>query len=328
VSANRPHHDKPIPFEEPLPMNLRTKYTILVVWGVLVFVSSASTFAADTVKLVRSDNTVAVAINGEDFATYQFAKSLPKPFFSPVKLAGTQISRPIVGEDYKGDHPHHKGIWVSVDEVNEIKFWAEKGKIENRSLELLAAEGNPAKLKTVNHWIGPDGQDVLIETTTIGIHANRLLTYDIRFKMASSDVHFRDTKEGLLGFRIAESMREDKGSGVITNADGKNGSKECWGQRSAWVDYVGPVEGKSFGVTIFDHPKNFRPSRYHVRNYGLFSVSPFGEAAYTNNQEKPVDDVFPKGSELRIRYGIFFHTGDAASAKLPDVNAQFLKASE
>lgn len=81
-------------------------------------------------------------------------------------------------------------------------------------------------------------------------------------------------------------------------------------------------------MTIFDHPKNFRPSRYHVRNYGLFSVSPFGEAAYTNNAEKPVDDVFPKGSELRMRYGIFFHTGDAASAKLSDVNAQFLKTAD
>ena len=80
-------------------MNLRTKYMLLVAWGILVFVSSASTFAADGVKLVRSGDTVAVTINGEDFATYQFAKSLPKPFFSPVKLAGTQISRPIVGED-------------------------------------------------------------------------------------------------------------------------------------------------------------------------------------------------------------------------------------
>lgn len=309
-------------------MNLRNAYSMLVVWGVFVGVSSGRVIAADSVKLARSGDTIAVTINGEEFATYHFAKSLPKPFFSPVKIAGTQISRPIVGEDYKGDHPHHKGIWVSVDEVNEIKFWAEKGKIENRGVELVVAEGNPAKLKTENHWLGSDGAAVLIETTTIAIHANRLLNYDIRFKMANSDVHFRDTKEGLLGFRIAESMREDKGSGVITNADGKNGSKECWGQRSAWVDYVGPVDGKTFGVTIFDHPKNFRPSRYHVRNYGLFSASPFGEAAYTNNSEKPVDDVFPIGSELRIRYGIFFHIGDAASAKLPDVNAQFLKSAE
>lgn len=309
-------------------MNLRTKYTMLVVWGVLVFVSSASSFAADMVKLVRSGETIAVTINGKEFSTYHFAKSLPKPFFSPVKAEDDAIlTRPIMPPDYK-EHQHHKGIWVAVDEVNQIKFWAEKGKIENRGVEVLTAEGNPAKLKVTNHWINGDGQDVIIETTTITIFANRMLAYDIRFKMASGDVNFKDTKEGLFGVRIAESQREDKGGGVVVNAEGKKGTKECWGQRSAWVDYTGPVEGKNYGVTIFDHPKNFRPSRYHVRNYGLFTISPFGEAAYTNNQEKPVDDVFPKGSELRMRYGIFFHTGDAASAKLPDVNTQFLKASE
>lgn len=309
-------------------MNQPTGYLMSIVCGILGWVTSPAAIAADCVQLACSGDTVAVTINGEEFTTYQFAKSLPKPFFSPVKIGGTQVSRPIVGEDYKGDHPHHKGIWISVDEVNEIKFWAEKGKIENRRVELLCAQGNPATLLTENHWLDDKGQAVLVETTTIAIHANRLLNFDIRFRMANGDVHFKDTKEGLLGFRVAESMREDKGRGVITNADGKKGSKECWGQRSAWVDYVGPVDGKTFGVTIFDHPRNFRPSRYHVRNYGLFSINPFGEAAYTNNQEKPVHDVFPKGSELRIRYGLFFHTGDTASANLPAVQAQFLKSSE
>ena len=287
---------------------------------------SANSFAADSVKLVRSDDTIAVTINGQEFTTYNFAKSLPKPFFSPVKAAdGTLLTRPIVGEDYKGDHPHHKGIWVSVDEVNDIKFWAEKGKIENRGVELIAAEGNPAKLKVENHWLGDDGDAVLVETTAISIFANRMLAYDISFRMASGDVHFKDTKEGLLGVRIADSMREDKGAGLVTNADGKKATKECWGQRSAWVDYTGPVDGKTVGVAVFDHPKNFRPSRYHVRAYGLFSVSPFGEGAYTNGQEKPVSDVFPKDSVLRLRYGIYFHAGDAA-ADVSQAYQQFLKA--
>ena len=300
-------------------------YLRLLPLFVLGIVTSTS-LAADTVKLARSDDTIAVTINGQDFTTYHFAKSLPKPFFSPVKAAdGTVLTRPIVGDDYKGDHPHHKGIWVSVDEVNDIKFWAEKGKIENRGVELLAAEGNPAKLKVENHWLGEDGNPVLVETTSISIFANRMLAYDISFRMASGDVNFKDTKEGLFGVRIAESMREDKGSGIVTNADGKKATKECWGQRSAWVDYTGPVDGKSVGVAIFDHPHNFRPSRYHVRNYGLFSVSPFGEGAYTNGQEKPVDDVFPKNSVLRLRYGIYFHAGDTTASGVASVYQQFLK---
>ena len=273
--------------------------------------------AAEIVKLSRTDDSVAVTVNGKEFTSYLFAKSLPKPYFFPVKAADNALlTRPIVGENYKGDHPHHKGIWVSVDEINEIKFWAEKGKIENRGVELIAGEGNPAIMRVKNHWLDRNGDDLILETTTISIFANRMMAYDINFKMVGGEVNFRDTKEGLFGFRLAESQREDKGSGKVTNADGKQGTKECWGQRSAWVDYTGPIDGKEYGVTIFDHPGNFRPSRYHVRNYGLFSVSPFGESAYTNGKEPAVNDVFKKDSELRLRYAIYFHEGVATASEL------------
>ena len=223
---------------------------------------TSSVTAADSVSLTRGKDSVSVTINGKEFTTYQFAKSLPKPYFFPIKGDGNLLlTRPIVGPDYQGDHPHHKGIWVSVDEINEIKFWAEKGKIENRGIELLVSEGDPAKLRVTNHWLDSKGADVLIESTTISIFANKMLAYDIRFKMVAEEVNFKDTKEGLLGFRVAESQREDKGDGKVTNADGKIGTKECWGQRSAWVDYTGTVENKILGVTLFDHKGNFRPSR-------------------------------------------------------------------
>ena len=116
-----------------------------------------------------------------------------------------------------------------------------------------------------------------------------------------------------------------KGDGKVTNAEGKQGTKECWGQRSAWVDYTGPVDGKEYGVTIFDHPGNFRPSRYHVRDYGLFSVSPFGEKAYTNGKEPEVNDVFKKDSELRLRYAIYFHDGVVSASELNALASKFTR---
>ena len=290
---------------------------VLIIHLFATVVLASTGVAAEVVKLSRTDDSVAVTVNGKEFTSYVFAKSLPKPYFFPVKAADSALlTRPIVGENYKGDHPHHKGIWVSVDEINEIQFWAEKGKIENRGVDLIAGEGNPAIMRVKNHWLDRNGGDLLVETTTISIFANRMMTYDINFKMVGEEVHFRDTKEGLFGFRLAESQREDKGNGKVTNAEGKQGTKECWGQRSAWVDYTGPIDGKEYGVTIFDHPGNFRPSRYHVRNYGLFSASPFGESAYTNGKEPAVNDVFKKDSELRLRYAIYFHEGVATASEL------------
>ena len=38
-----------------------------------------------------------------------------------------------------------------------------------------------------------------------------------------------------------------------------------------------PVEGKTVGVAILNHPDSFRfPTTWHVRTYGLFAANPFG----------------------------------------------------
>jgi hypothetical protein len=295
---------------------------LLSVALLLAFTANLSA-GEQAVALKVQKETVDVTIGGKPFAVYNFAKSLPKPFFSPVRGPGGNImTRPI---DNPVDHPHHKGIWVAVDEINDIKFWAEKGKIANVSVKALVAKGDPAKLQVVNHWLGEDGKPVVTETTVIGIHANHLLTYDIKFTAGKNSVHFGDTKEGLLGFRMVDSMRENEG-GHVANADGIKGAKACWGKRSAWVDYYGDVEGTTLGVALFDHPKNFLPSRYHVRNYGLFSVSPFGEKAYAK-LDPAVADLKP-GKSFSLKYGVYLHAGDTKAAKVADVYKQYVKSAE
>lgn len=282
--------------------------------------------ADDMVTLERHDKSVAVRIAGLEFATYNFDSSLPKPFFSPVKAAdGTIVTR---GLEKPEDHPHHKGIWCSIDEVNEIKYWAEKGKIVNAEVSLPRAQGNPACLGVVNHWLGNDGQPLLTESTMVSIFANRLVVYDLTFSPARPDtpVSFHDTKEGMFGIRLANSMRGKEG-GKIVNAEGLQGEKACWGQESKWVDYFGQINGKSYGVTIFDHPANPRKSRYHVRDYGLFTLSPFGQKSYTGGKlpENPL--TLKPGESFRLRYGLYVHDGDTAAGKVHDVADQFVKAT-
>lgn len=297
------------------------------VMSLVAFLLTAPAIAGETaVELKQNKDTVDITIGGEPFAVFKYSSELPKPFMFPVRgPGGTVLTRPI--EKKGDDHPHHKGIWVAVDEVNKIKFWAEKGKIKNVSVKPMVAKGNPAKLHVVNHWLGEDGKPVVTETTIIGIHANRLMTYDITFTAGSSPVTFEDTKEGLFGFRMVDSMRENEG-GHVVNADGGKGTAECWGKPSDWVDYYGEVDGKTFGVTLMDHPDNFRKSRYHVRNYGLFSVSPFGEKAYTRGKQeaKPLE-LDPKG-KFRLRYGLYIHAGDTEEGRVAQTYSQYLKASK
>ena len=292
----------------------------------LLSVATIVTGADQGVSFTADGSQIKVQIAGQPFAVYNTSPDLPKPFFSPVRGSdGTILTRSLENPE---DHKHHKGIWISVDEVNGVKFWAEAGKIENSAIKTTAARDDaPAKLQTVNHWLGEDGKPIVDEDTTISIFPNRLMVYDINFTAGDKEVTFGDTKEGLFGFRMVNSMRE-KESGKVVNADGKVGTAECWGVPSAWVDYYGEVEGKVFGVTLMDHPGNLRPSRYHVRNYGLFSISPFGEKAYTRGKNEAGLVVLKPGESLKLRYAVYIHDGDTAKGQVAEAYKQFLGATK
>ncbi|WP_010586055.1 DUF6807 domain-containing protein [Schlesneria paludicola] len=288
--------------------------------------SCAAARAEEPVTIESNPDGLVVKIQGEEFTVFHNDPSQAKPYFWPVKAAdGTILTRPI--DPNEKDHPHHRGMWLSVDEVNDIRFWAERGKIVNR--EVKSSSGNPAKIHLRNEWLKSEGVPTLLEQTTISIYPNRLITYETTLTRPTNQlVRFDDTKEGFLGFRIAQSMREKEG-GTVINSEGQKTTAECWGRPARWVDYTGNVNGKTYGVAIMDHPANFRPSRYHVRDYGLFSVSPFGEGAYQNDKgkAKPVilDDVT---ASLRFRYGLYIHSGPVADAKVPEAYNQFLQSTK
>jgi hypothetical protein len=285
-----------------------------------------SALAADNVvRLTLKADALDVSIGGEPFATYNFAKTQRKPYFWPIRdREGQVISRPLLtpaGKPWR-DHPHHRGLWFAVDEVNGIKYWAERGTIANVSVEPVVPSGNPARFKVVNHWLDKKGEPLLIEATTISVYANRLIAYDATLTAGKEPVTFGDTKEGLFGFRMVDSMHG--AAAKIVSSDGHQGEKECWGKTFDWVDYDGPADGKVVGVAIFDNPQNFRPSRYHVRSYGLFSISPFGERDYTNGKNPPKPVHLDPGANLRLRYAIYFHDGDTQKGLVAETYKWYL----
>jgi len=285
---------------------------------------------ARTVTLTKNRETVDIKIDGKAYCTYQFGKSWPKPFLFPVRIPdGPVISRRVVTqEEYKKDrrkydHPHHKGIWVAVDKVNGIDYWAEDGDIVNESVELVAPTGDPAEMLVTNNWVDEQKNPVVVEKTLIRIFGNGLLTYKITFHAGQKDVTFGDTKEGLFAFRMVDSMRENEG-GHIVNSAGKTGSKACWGQPANWIDYYGTVKGKTCGIAIFDNPGNFKPSRYHVRNYGLFTISPFGQKAYTQGKMQAKPYTIKAGENLTLNYAMYLHSGDTKQAHVAEMYKKYL----
>ena len=104
------------------------------------------------------------------------------------------------------------------------------------------------------------------------------------------------------------------GKGHIVTSEGLR-DEEAWGQAAAWVDYWAPVQDKTVGVAIFDHPSNPRhPTRWHVRTYGLFAANPFGLHHFDKQAGVSGDLKISSGGHVTFRYRFVFHAGDDQQA--------------
>lgn len=294
-------------------------------WSLLIALALGSSAAAqfriekhaDGVRVLEGDLVVA------DYLIKSKSKPIIWPLLGP---AGENMTRnyPMVADskNEKHDHPHHRSLWLTHGEVNGTDFWLEGGDggiIEHQGFSQLA-DGKSAVIAARNIWQSKDGTPVLIEDRrfTFGRDAStRWLDCEFLLTAKYGDVHFGDTKEGSFGLRIAESMTVDaKKGGYIINSRGDKDAS-AWGKEAEWVDYVGPIEDKTMGIAILNHPSSFHhPNRWHVRTYGLFAANPFG-IYHFQNLEKPTDGVrLKEGEKMTLRYRVVLHNGDEIDARI------------
>jgi ketosteroid isomerase-like protein len=110
------------------------------------------------------------------------------------------------------------------------------------------------------------------------------------------------------------------GKGVILASTGATGEKNTWGKAAPWVDYSGPIDGKTYGITIMDHPFNPKhPTYWHVRAYGLFAANIFGEHDFFNDKSRDGSVTLGPGQQLNFRYRVVIHPGNAAGAGIAEM---------
>ena len=285
-------------------------------------------------------------------------KPLAKPFFYPLNAPdGTTVTRgwPMVrgtaGE--KIDHFHQKSAWFCHGDVipegivlktksgdkrvHGVDFWSE-GAGHGRIVSIHVADPKVGSVVTHNEWRTADAVSILDETRTIAVTAlpaGFLIILDIDLHANVCPVTFGDTKEGSMGVRVSDEFRleKDGSTGVVTSSDGtsaKGKTKDnlpMWGQLAAWHDYSGTVGGKPVGLTIFADPKNSHPSAWHTRAYGLMAANPFGRADSAFPAMKGKTDLvkLAKGEHLKLRFGLYSHTGDVTNGKVAEAYAAFQK---
>jgi hypothetical protein len=262
------------------------------------------------------------------------------------------------------DHVHQKSVWfchgdvipegvpLKVKSANKgdqgVDFWSEakdKDGSPRHGKIVCVKVGQPerhakdhASVETVNEWLTPDGVKIMDEVRTIHFTDTadgRLFAFDITLKATVCPIAFGDTKEGSFGIRVHDGLRPSEKTGAtVTTAEGKRVTPPAfdtppmpiWGKPAAWIDYSGTLDGKAVGVAVFDHPKN-PPASWHVRAYGLNAANPFGRARSGFPSQKDKDDLLKiaKGGELKLKYAVYAHTGDAKTGKVAEAFEVFKK---
>ena len=312
----------------------RQKVAVTVFLIALVCLQAAASAA---VTLDRHDDRVDVSVDGKPFTSYIHAGHR-KPILFPVHgPSGVPMTRswPIVesvaGEAH--DHPHHESIWFTHGIVNGIDFWTSSSKTdkperdENNRIEhaefLHAEGGDEGVIETRNRWVKADGTVVCTDTRRLvfgGDATTRTIDYSITIHADHGPVTFGDTKEGVMGLRVPTQLqiRDLDGSkgaaGHCINSEGQR-DVDAWGKAARWVGYWGPIDGKTVGLAVLDHPGNLRhPTHWHARDYGLVAANPFGLHDFTGAVLGSGDHTIPAGESLTFRYLFVFHEGDSEAA--------------
>ena len=278
------------------------------------------------IEMVAEGKNLQIRINDKPFTTYR-VDSGPKPILCPMLgVDGLAYTRSfpmeaVAGEDT--DHPHQRSFWFTYGLVNGVDFWSEvkgHGSIKETSRTIEGSGHVFKSLKTTDDWLDAAGKKLMEDRRVLTFWATRtrrVIDVDVTFKATEGDVEFGDTKEGMFGVRVPSSMdAKRKAGGAILNAEGVRDAA-AWGKKSAWVDYSGPVGGgKTVGLTIMEHPASYgHPSPWHVRDYGLFAVNPFGKHNF-GLTKTPTPTKLARGETLTFKYRVILHQGDAESAQI------------
>jgi hypothetical protein len=334
--------------------------------SVLVSPLAARADDVSAVKGKDTIEFIVIKASPEVVARYHVAPTDAKPFLYPILAPGGipvtrswPIEKGRAGET--NDHVHQKSAWfchgdvipegieLKIKSANKgdqgVDFWSEAkdkdGTPRHGTITCVKVSeprplaNNAVKVVTWNEWKTPDGVKIMDEEraiTFIDLPGGRLFAFDITLRATVCPIVFGDTKEGSFGVRVRDELRmakeKDKlgGDGLLTNDAGKAGEKDIWGYPAHWCDYSGPLDGKTAGIAVFDHPGN-PPAAWHARGYGLLAANPFGRNAAGFPSQKGKTDLvrIEKGKELKLKYAIYAHSGDAKSGKVAEAYEGFKK---
>ena len=247
----------------------------------------------------------------------------PRPFFFPFNgPSGTSLTR--IGHPGDPSHGHHRSIWFAHNDVEGFNFWADGKDTQIREKTWLCYQdgAEESAMAVTLGWFAPDGKELMEQDLIVALRpleqGEFTLELQSEFRPAAglAEVKLGKTNFGFLAVRVAKSISEHFGGGLLTNSAGHVHEKDIFGQPAEWMDYSGPVPptGQAEGITYFDHPSNLRyPSKWHVREDGWMGASFCMEEGMKILSTQP----------LRLRYLLHAHAGPLDPVHARKIQADF-----
>ena len=302
--------------------------------GTAVQVLAVEQPEAEGFSVSRGTDQVTIQYDGKLVSRYHFRDPLAqKPYFWPViGPTGKSMTRAfpmksVIGEQQ--DHPHHRGVWFGHQGVAGSDLWLEAasrklegdrpkkfsatlGAIVHTDFTEVSADGNRAVIRSSNDYLDSSGKQLMADGRSMifrMIDGNLVMDFDIELVAEYGEVELQDKKDAGLNVRVPTSMSLTDGKGHIVNSVGDRDGK-TWSKAADWVDYHGQVDGEQLGIAFLNHPSSFRyPTRWHVRDYGLFTANAFGPKSL-DPSEPSGTFALKNGQSVRLRHRLIFHRGD------------------
>lgn len=322
-----------------------------LVWIVaLLFISNGPVIAGkvkpDYIKItqVTAKQRVDITIGGELFTSLLYADSLKKPSLFPIYTAKqNMVTRgwPLMPKHMdRTDYSHQFGLWFTYGNVNGADYWNNQpdadtihnvyGYIRVQKVSGISNGEGKASFTMVCKWFNPGAKAVLEETSVFVFKVENNLRIIDRFitLKALTNVDFKDSKQGLYGFRAATELGQQVSSlenamltdanttktdsipltGHFTSSEGVEG-EAVFAKRAKWMKLTGVVNNEPVTMVLMDSPQNVNyPAYWLARSNGLMSANPFGADIFTNGKEK-FNYSLAKGKQVSFKYR-FVQGGD------------------
>lgn len=266
---------------------------------------------------------------GQPSAIYRWKDGeIRRPFFYHLHAPdGVQVTRnhpPIRGKDATDHDTMHPGLWMSFGDLNGQDYWRNKTRVWKESEAI--SKGTPLVLTEHLVLYNREDEEEAYQSNAIQFHSipeGQLLIWSAQFRAKDKDIVFGDQEEMGLGIRVHTDLTV-KAGGAILDSEGRKDEKGIWGKTAKWCAYYRTFDGKKHrGVAILADPANFRPSWWHVRDYGLMVANPFGQKAFTKGEESKI--TVKKGESMTLRYGVLIFAQEGKAPMITPAYDRFLK---